>query len=66
MKLNIFQIITLILLIAFAVYELFYIPQWLESLSDDNPPIRTDLILFTPILIICVIISVIQFIKNRK
>ena len=66
MKLTTVQIITLLALIAFAVYELWYIPKWLETVSDDNPVIRTDLIIFPPILFILIIISVIQFFRRKK
>lgn len=66
MKLTGLQIITLLALIAFAVYELWYIPKWLKTLSDDNPIIRTDLIIFPPILFILIIISVIQFFRRKK
>ncbi len=66
MKLTVLQIITLLALVAFAVYELWYIPKWLETLSDDNPIIRTDLIIFPPILFILIIISVIQFFRRKK
>ncbi len=66
MKLSTVQIITLLALIAFAVYELWYIPKWLETVSDDNPVIRTDLIIFPPILFILIIISVIQFFRRKK
>ena len=66
MKLTTVQIITLLALVAFAVYELWYIPKWLETLSDDNPIIRTDLIIFPPILFILIIISVIQFFRRKK
>ena len=66
MKLTTVQIITLLALIAFAVYELWYIPKWLETVSDDNPVIRTDLIIFPTILFILIIISVIQFFRRKK
>ena len=66
MKLSTVQIITLLALIAFAVYELWYIPKWLETLSDDSPVIRTDLIIFPTILFILIIISVIQFFRRKK
>lgn len=66
MKLTVLQIITILALIAFAVYELWYIPKWLETVSDDNPVIRTDLMIFPPILFILIIISVIQFFRRKK
>lgn len=66
MKLSVVQILTVVGLIAFGIYELWYLPRWMATLSPDDAVIRTDLIIFVPVLIILVIISVIQFFRKKK
>ena len=66
MKLTVFQIITLILLVAFLIYEFWYLPKWMATLSPNDPVIRTDIILFVPILVIFAIISLVQFFIKKK
>ena len=66
MKLTVLQIITICGLIAFGIYELWYLPGWMATLSPDDSVIRTDLIIFVPVLIILIIISVIQFFRRKK
>ncbi|KEY18907.1 hypothetical protein [Kaistella antarctica] len=66
MKLTIFQIFTIVSLIAFLIYEFWYLPKWMAALSANDPVIRTDIILFVPILVIFIIISLVQFFRKKK
>lgn len=53
---------------AFVLYILWEtaIQIWATTLPPGDPVIRADLILIYPVLIILIIISVIQLIKNRS
>lgn len=67
MKLTVIQIITIIALIAYLIWEIA-VNQWAQSLPESDPIIRADYLLIIPILGVLILISLIQFIrgKNRK
>lgn len=66
MKLTLLQIITLVLLIAFIIYELWYLPKWMKTLPPNDPVIRTDLILFVPVLAVLLLLSAVQEYRKKK
>ncbi len=57
-----FQKITLVLIIAYAIWEIF-VQLWAVSVKEDNM-IRVDLVIIYPILIIMIIISVYQYFRR--
>lgn len=59
------QIITIILLITYAIWE-FYVYKWAKTLPEGDPVIRVDLIMIYPVLVILIVISLVQMVKNRN
>jgi len=57
-----FQKITIILIIAYAIWEII-VHLWASSTHVDNV-IRVDLVIIYPILIIMILISVYQYFKK--
>ena len=66
MRLTIMQWITLGALLAYLVYEFYFVSRWEATLPPGDPVIRADLFLIYPVLAILLVISVIQLIRKRK
>lgn len=56
---------TLVLLFFYGIWEIA-VWIWSKSLPDGDPVIRADLFLIYPVILVFIIISIIQFIKNKK
>ena len=65
MKLTKVQIITIIALIAYLIWE-FAVKQWEKGLPESDPVIRADYVLIFPVLGILILVSIYQFIKGRN
>ena len=65
MKLTKIQWVTLVALLAYLVYEFILIPKWEATLPESDPVIRADIFLIYPVLLILVLISAIQFFRNK-
>lgn len=67
MKLTVIQIITIVALLAYLIWEIA-VNQWAKGLPESDPVIRVDYLIIIPVLGILILISIIQFIrgKNRK
>ena len=67
MKLTVIQIITIVALLAYLIWEIA-VNQWAKNLPESDPVIRADYLIIIPVLGILILISIIQFIrgKNRK
>ena len=57
------QIITTISLIAYGIYEFYFIPKW--NKTNIGAPIRVDLFLFYPILSVFTLLSLYQAWKRK-
>jgi hypothetical protein len=64
-KITVLQIITLLAIIAFLVYELYFVRNWIKTQPESGAIIRVDLVLFLPILAILTGISIYQFFKKQ-
>lgn len=62
-KLTKTQIITVILLILYGIWEI-YVAQWAKT--EPTPVIRVDLVIIYPILLIFILLSVLHIWRNRK
>lgn len=63
-KITKMQILTGVLLMLYAVWEVS-VYRWAQTLPASDPIIRVDLIIIYPVLLICIIISLIQFKRRR-
>jgi hypothetical protein len=66
MKLTKIQWTTLAAIAAYLVYEFYFVARWEATLPESDPVIRADLIFIYPILLILIIISAVQFIRNKS
>ncbi len=66
MKLTVMQWVTIVAILAYLVYEFYFVAQWEKSLPEGDPVIRADLPFIWGILLILIVISVFQFIRKRK
>ena len=66
MKLTKIQWATIIALIAYIVYEFYFVAQWERGLPESDPVIRADLIFIYPVLLFLIIASIVQSIRKRK
>lgn len=66
MRLTGVQWITVFLILAYLVYEFYFVARWAAELPDSDPVIRADLIIIWPLLLIMIIISVIQLIRRKR
>lgn len=64
-KITKIQIITIIALIAYAIWEI-KVYLWAKTLPDWDPIIRVDLVIIYPVLLILLIASITQLIKKKK
>ena len=65
MKLTVVQKITIIAIIGYVIWEIV-VQQWAKELPPSDPVIRADLLLIIPILAVLIVISLVQFIRNRN
>ncbi|WP_214828851.1 hypothetical protein [Exiguobacterium algae] len=63
MKLTKIQITTIVLFIAWGVWE-FFVYDWAKT--EDGPIIRADLVFILPILAIMLILSIVQLFRRKK
>lgn len=64
-KLTKTQKITIAAFVIYIIWEIT-VQIWASTLPPSDPVIRADLMLIYPLLILLVIISLIQFFKNRS
>lgn len=65
MRVTKIQVFTVLSIIGFLIYEIWYIPEWLKTLEKGDPPIRLDIIIFLPIVVLLIMLSVIQLIRKK-
>ena len=67
-KITVFQIITILAIIVYLFYELYFVRNWIKTQpeSGGGAIIRVDLVLFLPILAILIGISIYQFFKKQQ
>ncbi len=58
------QKITITLIIAYAIWEIS-VWIWSNSLPENDPVIRVDLLIIYPVLFVLIIISIIQYFKKK-
>ncbi len=58
-----FQIITIVLIIAYFIWELF-VQIWAKSQPEGGAIIRVDLLIIYPILLVLIIVSIYQYFKK--
>jgi len=59
------QTMTLVLLIGYLIWEIS-VWSWKQSLPENDPVIRVDLIFIYPLLVTFVIISIYQYFKHSN
>ncbi len=66
MNLTKFQWLTLVAIVAYLIYEFYFVSRWEATLPASDPVIRGDLIFIYPVLLLLIIISVVQFIRKKS
>ena len=66
MKLTKIQWSTIIAIIAYLIYEFYFVAKWEKGLPESDPVIRADLIFIYPVLLFLIIASIVQFIRKGK
>ncbi len=65
MNLTKIQLVTLVAILAYLIYEFILIPRWEATLPESDPVIRADIFLIYPVLLILVVISAVQFFRKK-
>jgi hypothetical protein len=65
MRLTKIQWITVLLILAYLVYEFYFVAKWAAQLPESDPVIRADLVFIWPVLFVLIIISVVQLIRKK-
>ena len=66
MKLTKLQWGTLAAIGGYLAYEFYFVSRWEATLPPSDPVIRADLIFIYPLLLILIIISLVQVLRNKS
>ncbi len=66
MKLTKIQWLTLAAIAGYLIYEFYFVARWAADLPPSDPIIRGDLVFIYPVLLVLVVISFVQYFRNKK